>query len=92
MNEQLAFIPKENRCALDADEQGISVKSPYNSQYLIDFKQAIPPSARVWNNVMKRWFIDAAYAPVVAQLIEQHYGEKLSIPKPSFHYVIPNPR
>jgi DnaJ-domain-containing protein 1 len=81
MSEQLAFLPKENRCAIEVDDQGVSVKSPFNAAFLNDFKQAIPPAARAWNKPTKRWFVDALYAPVVAQLIKQHYGEDVEVPQ-----------
>jgi hypothetical protein len=81
MSNEIANIAKEQKCALEAEGQAVSVKSPFNTQFLNDLKETVPPSARAWNKLAKRWFIDPSYAPLIAQLIKQHYGENVTVPQ-----------
>lgn len=72
------------RCAIELHPQGCSVLSPYNPAFVAALKSSVPTSARVWDKEAKRWLIDVSYAPIVADLIEQFYGEQVTVPAPMF--------
>mgnify|MGYP001558341190 CR=1 FL=1 len=49
--------------------------SPYNKDFVEQFKATIPSAQRKWDPESKRWLIGEIYAVEIAELIKQHFPE-----------------
>lgn len=63
-----------------AAPDGLRVVTPYNRAFVDALKYAIPASARRWDGASKAWLVDPAYGQDVADLIQQHFGEQVTVP------------
>lgn len=50
----------------------VSIKTPYNPEYLQEFKATIPWRCREWNPDHKVWLIDKRYLGRVKRLAKKH--------------------
>ena len=69
------------QCNLRPTPQGISVTTPYDAAFVAAFKASIPAAARKWDADTKTWIVTPQAAPIVAQLIAQHFGQDVAVPK-----------
>ena len=67
-------------CNLRPTPQGISVTTPYDAAFVAAFKSQIPATARKWDPDTKTWIVAPQSAPIVAQLIAQHFGQTVNVP------------
>lgn len=57
---------------------GLCVSTPYDADFLAEFKANVPHAARSWQKPY--WVIDPAYGLHVASLISKHYGVQVNLP------------
>lgn len=64
--------------AITVGPGGLRVSTPYDAAFLLDFKQAVPHSARAWQKPY--WIVDPAYGKTVSDLIYIYFGQRVSVP------------
>ena len=67
-------------CYLRSTRQGIAVYTPYDAAFVATLKQQIPAADRRWQKDDKAWVIAAQHGDLVAQLIEEHFGQDVDVP------------
>lgn len=58
----------------------LAVVTPFHRGFVDDLKATVPYSQRRWDPTAKVWLVADMAAPLVAKLIEQHFGEQVVIP------------
>jgi hypothetical protein len=58
----------------------IAVNTPFNRAFVDDLKLRVPYAGRRWNATTKQWLVDPQYGPLVATLINQYFGEQVTVP------------
>lgn len=69
----------KTRCHISMDKAALRVKTPYNQAFVVEIK-SIPASMRSFDSNTKEWLIDPSYGQKVVELIEQIFGEKVTLP------------
>ena len=67
-------------CNLRSTPQGISVTTPYDAAFVAAFKAQVPAAARKWDPDTKTWIVTPQHGAIVAQLINDHFGQSVAIP------------
>lgn len=67
-------------CRIDLVSGALAITSPYDAGFVAALKATIPASDRKWDGDRKQWMVSAQFGSQVAGLIEQHYGQRVSIP------------
>ena len=80
MRDLFGNTVKTQECEITADNGMLVVKTPYAYQFVTDFKQAIPSSARRWDPARKTWLVDPQHGKWLVKLIDEHFGETVSLP------------
>jgi hypothetical protein len=68
------------RCSFTARSDGLALTSPYDPQFVYEFKQLVSSSKRTWDAGRKVWVIAADEAGPVADLCARHFGERPAVP------------
>jgi hypothetical protein len=69
------------RCILEPHPDGISVRTPFNRNFVYELKESIPSHERKWDGVTKLWIVAPKHGQTVQKLILRHFRENVSIPK-----------
>jgi len=68
----------------------VTLRSPYNEDFIKALKDAIPSRSREWDRVHKGWRIALEWADVVVDLVEEHGGTVIDKrPPPSTAVSVP---
>jgi len=61
-----------------SDQGGLRVRTPYNPDFVVSLKSAVPYQSRAWRKPC--WIVDSQYAAVIQRLIKDHYGADVAMP------------
>jgi hypothetical protein len=65
---------------MEIQGNSIVLHSPYNRDFVNDFKEDVPYTARRWNPADKVWTFAPQYGAQVRDLILFHYGVNVAVP------------
>lgn len=72
---------QRNYCRIDFVDGALAITSPYSPTFVEALKAIIPNSDRKWDGASKRWMVSPQYGSQLQRLVEQHYGETVSLPE-----------
>lgn len=65
---------------LSINGSSIAVETPFDRDFVDSLKMIVPYSDRKWDSKQKLWLISPSYGPAVANLIQGHFGETVTVP------------
>lgn len=69
-----------NRCSVELKNGTLIMRTPYDSAAVAAIRTRIPGSDRRWDGGMRAWLVDPSYAGVVTKIINEYWGEVVTIP------------
>jgi hypothetical protein len=66
--------------SVTAENGGLKVNTPYNSQFVADLKLEIPATSRKWDAPAKAWLVSKDYADVLKRIIDRNYSCDVTMP------------
>lgn len=77
-----SFAPTHQEAHIDLMHDGsLRFQSPYDAGLVAALKAAIPHSDRQWNRTDKVWLVAPQWANTLADIAEQHLGERPDVPQ-----------
>ncbi len=69
-----------NDISVTAENGGLKVNAPYNSQFVSELKMEIPATSRKWDPNSKCWLVSKQYSDILKQIINRNYSCDVVMP------------